>query len=229
MTDRTILVIPVDRVAGLDIPPLAVDTGGSDPEWVDWPIGSWPFRRAPSLRLPLSPEAAAKVRRRLRVAPYLTAAHWTVVLGYLGSTVLFHRDAGPGFPVVPMVLLALMTVLSLAAAPKPPVRQAPRRQYGRLCLEAVPGEVARLWWAANPGLRDTPRFAPRRYPRRFYALSGGALIAASILLGVLLTNDGRENPEPLYPAVPLLFLVGIGVTGKVLPPGYIRFDRSGSA
>ena len=220
MTDRTTLVIPADRVDGLDIPPVALDTGEPDPVWVDLPTRLWAFRRGDFLRLPLSPARARRAGWRSRVIPYLFVA---IVVLFLAS--MSTNGYGAEWFGLRVGLQVGALALALLAG-RGVVAQVPWRQHrGGLRLAAVPVEVARLWQEANPGVEVTTGRAPRRYPRRFYALSGPGLLLAAILGGVLLGSDGRENPPILFTAVTLLFMAGLWVTSQVLPPGYVRFGE----
>ncbi|WIM98894.1 hypothetical protein ACTOB_002515 [Actinoplanes oblitus] len=222
MTDRTTLVIPAERVGDLDIPPVALDTGAADPEWVDWPLDRW-GRRTPALRLPMSPRAARRARWRIRIQPYVAAVQWLGLAGLM--VLLFWAPRGWDalrFASVGVSMLAVWLQPGPGVLPQMPCPQ----RGGGLRLNHVPADVVERWRAANPGLTDTREPAPRWYSRRFYALTGSGLILASILLGVLLTHDGRATPVWLATMVLLLFPAGIAVAMKVLPPGYIRFDRS---
>ncbi|GAA2702557.1 hypothetical protein [Actinoplanes palleronii] len=217
MTDRTTLVIPADRVATLEIPPLALDTGAPGPEWLDIPVSIWVFRRKPSIRLPFSPQVAAKARWRIRFAPYLTVGGLASMLGYVALA--FGGRTPWGFP-----LMAAAFGTSMLSYQRV-IRQMPARtRDGGLRLPEVPVEVARSWQDVNPGLTETTEPAPHWYSRRVYGFAALGLILAGILLVVIIANDGIADFYLVFVAAALL-AAGLMAALKTLPPGYIRFDR----
>jgi hypothetical protein len=146
LEDRATLVIPAERVGSLDIPPLALDTGGADPEWVDWPL-----RGGRVLRLPLSPKLARRVAWRIPLRWYLSAGSLITLLGYLAVPVFLPATGTTWLWAQFALLCTAITLTRMSAGVI--LKQVPLRSWGgRLRLREVPVEVARSWAAANPGV-----------------------------------------------------------------------------
>jgi hypothetical protein len=92
----------------------------------------------------------------------------------------------------------------------------------------VPVEVAVQWVERNPGVVATDEPEPRPRSRPFYTTWSVGLIIAAIALCAVLATNGREDFILLWAAAPLLFFAGLSAAWRILPPGYIRFERNES-
>ncbi|MFD0523117.1 hypothetical protein [Paractinoplanes durhamensis] len=70
----------------------------------------------------------------------------------------------------------------------------------------------------NPAVIATDDPPPHAHTRRFYIGWASGLLPASILLAVVLANDGREDSIVLWMLVPVLFFTGIGMALKIPEP-----------
>jgi hypothetical protein len=146
LEDRTTLVIPADMVGSLDVPPLALDTGGGDPEWVEWPL-----RGGRVLRLPVSPKLARKLGWRIRARRYVTAGLLIAAAGYLAVALFLSTSVAGRLWAQFALLCATITLTQVSAGLT--LKQAPRRlRGGRLQLREVPVTVAQRWADVNPGV-----------------------------------------------------------------------------
>ena len=224
---RTDLAVPAHLVAGLRIPSLSVTNGEADVEWVEVPSSRWWFRRRPAQRLPLDPRSARRARRYLRRAPWSVPIRLVLFLVVIGAG--WGQLQGAGYlttttPLAVVVIFNLVWNLADVGGELPP--QTPRRdRHGNLRIRNVPLVVAQQWQDLNSGLTTSEEPASRPHSRRFYAAWSAALLLAAVALGAVLANDGRDDFILLVAAVPALFLAGCAAALKLLPPGYIRFER----
>ena len=221
---RTDLAVPAHLVDGLRIPALSVTDGEADVEWVEVPMSGWRFRRRPAQRLPLDPRSARRARRYVRLAP------WSLPISLVMPLAVISAAAGPlrgdAGALVTCVVVILHFGWNLAAVSGELPPQTPRRdRQGALRIPGVPLEVARQWEDQNPGVTTSDQPAPRPRSTRFYAAWSAGLLLTAVALGVVLANDGQEDFILLWAAVPTLFLGGCALALKLLPPGYIRFER----
>jgi len=221
---RLDVVVPAHLVAGLHIPPFAVTTGETGVAWVEIPTSSWRFRRREVQRLPLDPRSARRARRYLWLTPWsllvsfgMLLAYGAVVVGWSGGS------AGTvGYFAISCGVLALS--LPPVGGQLPP--QTPRRdRRGDLRIPDVPIGVAEQWLHLTPGVTITDQPAPRPRSQRFYAAWSASLLLMAVALSVVLSNDGREDFVLFWAAVPALFLAGLVAAFKLLPPGYVQFER----
>jgi hypothetical protein len=219
------VLVPLSAVAGLAVPPVAITDGSADPVWVDVPSrGGWLYGRAPTLRLPFDPAAAAVVqhwlrhqrRRRAVVAPVLL----TLLLAALAT---FRLDAHSWvFP----VLLAVNAAIALRAAhveKRTTLAQHPEL-VGRLgCyLPALPDAVARAWLVRNPEVQVvTGRPRHRRFASPVYRWAAGACAVAAAGIWWYALRDGESGLVPLAAFVVLLG-AAVVAAGKALPVGFVR-------
>ncbi|AEV84202.1 hypothetical protein ACWT_3179 [Actinoplanes sp. SE50] len=216
MTPRTDLVIPADLVAGLDIPSLAVTDATPDPVWAPVPIGQNTFRRDPSQRLPLDPRTAATTMRHRRLAPWGPPALFGTLIIYWIS---LHRHDLPLAVSLAGLAVYLGTIVGWQRVTAGLPAQRPRRlPSGDLRIPKVPAEVAAQWTVRNPGVTVTDEPMPRPHSRRFYAGWAIGLLSATVLLVVVLAEDGREDDIRLWMLVPMLFVSGIVMAFRMRPP-----------
>lgn len=178
--------------------------------------GRWRFQRQPSLRLPLDPRGAGKIRRHLRLAPW-SPLPILVAVGAWSASALGDLSR-PGY-------LAAITVaggVPLAwPLPQPHglPRQVPHRtRFGDLRIPGMPVQVAREWVARNPGVTTTDEPEPRPHSRRFYAAWSVGLLLAAAGLVLTLANSGREDHFLLWAAALLWFLNGGSMALKTRAP-----------
>jgi hypothetical protein len=222
---RTDLVVPAQLVSGLQIPSLSVTDGGTDVQWVEIPVGRWPFLRRSALRLPLDPRSARLARRFLRVDAWLWLARLAALLAVTTADVVRSAPTLPGWIVVWLVVVVSSTPRVNGVLP----RQSPYRTVaGDLRIPDVPIEVAKQWVEQNPGVVPTIEPDPRPRSRRFYATWSAVLFISAIALFTVFANNGREDPLLIWAAVPSLFVAGTAVALKMLPRGYIRFGHGDS-
>ncbi|MBG0560560.1 hypothetical protein [Actinoplanes aureus] len=226
MVKRTDLVVPADLIAGLQIPPLAITDGAADPEWVEVPLSQWRFvKLRPLQRLPLDARSARSVRRAIRLAPWSLPA---ALVSLTAWWVYFHTDASLSLPGFLMALGAALSIhiLALVQSHGMPKRLPYRTRFGELRIPDVPVEVAQQWVARNPGVTATDEPAPRPHSRRFYVRWSTGLLTASILLVVVLANNGREDSILFWMLVPTLIVVGITAALKIQSPRKIDGVRT---
>jgi len=220
---RTDLVVPADRIAALRIPPLAVTTGAPNPEWADIPMSVWRFRSRPALSLPLDPASAQQARRYVRLAVWAPLLGVTSQLGWAAA--LFSDVPRPAQAVALAVALVVLIGTQLAPTGRLP-RQTPyRTRHGDVRIPAVPLSVAERWIDQNPGVTATDDPAPRPHSRPFYAAWSVALLAAAAVSAVALATNGREDFVLLWLLVPALTAAGAATASRILPRGYVSFER----
>jgi len=185
----------------------------------------WRFRRLPAQRLPLDPRSARQARRYLRLTPWSSLATLVTVLSYLAFFIIRPTD--------PVALVAFVAIsagnlaLTLpSVGGRLPAQTPSRNSHGDLRITELPIAVAQLWQALNPGVTSTDQPAARPHSRRFYVAWSASLLLAAIALFVVLANDDREDFILLWLAAPALFVAGCAVALKLLPPDYLRFERS---
>ena len=224
---RTDIVVPADRLAGLRIPPLAVTSGAPAPEWADVPMSAWRFKRRPALRLPLDPESARRARRYVRLAVW---APLMVIVPQLVLAAVLFSDAPRSAELTALVVASVVLVGSQFVPTGRLPRQTPyRTRAGDVRIPGVPVEVAERWIEQNPGVTATDDPAPRPHSRRFYAAWSAGLLAAATGSAVVLATNGREDFILLWLSVPVLFVAGVSTAGRMLPPGYVAFERPASS
>ena len=223
---RTDIVVPADRVADLRIPPLAVTTGAPGPEWADVPMSVWRFKRRPALRLPLDPESAKRARRYVRLAVW---APLVVIVSQLAWAGVLLSDAARPVELAALLVASVVLVGSQLVPTGRLPRQTPyRTSSGDVRIPGVPVEVAQRWIEQNPGVTATDDPAPRPHSRRFYAAWSAGLLAGAVGLAVVLATNGREDFIALWLLVPVLIVAGASMAGRMLPPGYVAFERPAS-
>ncbi|WP_203833162.1 hypothetical protein [Actinoplanes regularis] len=200
----------------LDIPPLAVTNASSDPEWGDVPIGQGTYRRSPSQRLPLDPRTAKAIRRYRRLVPWALPVNLTALVVFC---IAIYRDDLPLAIQLAGIGMYMTTTLGWhrVVAGLPP--QRPRRlRSGDLRIPEVPIEVAEQWIARNPGVTATDEPMPHPHSRRYYARWSIGLVTAAIVLVVVLANDGREDLILFWQLASVLFVAGLVMALRTLPP-----------
>lgn len=98
-----------------------------------------------------------------------------------------------------------------------PARPARRARSGEVRVPAVPAAVAQEWIALNPGVSATDEPEPRPHSPRFYGRWSAGLLAASIVLALVLGNNGREDFVLLWMLVPALFVAALVTAYRIAP------------
>ncbi|MCU7728360.1 hypothetical protein ODJ79_32015 [Actinoplanes sp. KI2] len=223
---RTDLVVPAHLVSGLQMPSLSVTTAGTDVQWVDLPVGRWPFLRRSRLRLPLDPPSARLARRYLRVEPWISLTRLAALVAL--TTVDIVDSSAPTFWSWIVVWLVVI-VSSIPRVNGVLPRQSPYRTVaGDLRIPGIPIEVAKQWVEQNPGVVPTIAPDPRPRSRRWYATWSAVLLISAIVLFTVFANNGREDSLLIWVGVLSLFLLGVAMALKMLPRGYIRIENGDS-
>jgi peptidoglycan/LPS O-acetylase OafA/YrhL len=219
------IVVPAHLVDTLHIPPIAVTTGETDVAWVEIPTSTRRFRRRPVQRLPLDPRSARRVKRYLRLTPWSLLISLLMIPAF--GAVVAGWSRGTAATVAYLTVSACVLALSQPRIGGQLPPQTPRRdRHGDLRIPDVPIGVAEQWLNLNPGVTITDQPAPRPRSQRFYAACSVSLVLTAVALSVVLANDGREDFILFQAAVPALFLAGLVAAFKLLPPGYIQFERN---
>ncbi|WP_436533212.1 hypothetical protein [Actinoplanes sp. HUAS TT8] len=195
---------------------MAVTDGTADPVWTDVPIGTVNLRRRPKLRLPLDRRAARAARRYAMLTPWVTPVLPLLWLGWVFTGRL--SDVSPNVLTTVFAVIGLLGVGWSLSNRRLPVRLLSRDPSGDLRLRDVPVGVAEKWVARNPGVAATTEPVPLRYPDRYYTRLSIGLVVASIVLGVVLLTDGRQDFFLLYPLAPVLFVIGVLIRLKTQRP-----------
>ena len=225
------LLVPLDALPGLSVPPVAITDGSEDPVWVELPARrGYLYGRKRTLRLPFDAATATVARRWLRfdhrrrtvltpigVSPLLVAF---VLLAFVDDSRFDEVRLGlyvAGF------LLQLWTT---HAEKKLTVAQHPELigQLG-IYLPAVSAAVAQQWVLRNPAVQvvaERPRW--RRYPSVAYRWAAGLFVGAGAAVWWFGLRDGEFGLVALFAFV---VFGGAAVVSafKALPVGYIRFDN----
>ncbi|GAA2852417.1 hypothetical protein Acy02nite_51920 [Actinoplanes cyaneus] len=218
-------MVLMESMRRLDVPALAVTTGGPEVEWVELPVvgdGSIRslFSRLPGLRLrvPLDPRSAQRARRFLWHRAGKLVVSLVVCAALFAG--FFAAPTGPRRLLIALVIVAVLAVLLVPAINGALPRQTPRRAGPAVvCLPDVLAEVAEQWAARNPGVISLHVRAPLRHSRRFYLTWSAILAGAGIALGLLAMSLGWGSVG--FPMMVLLFCAN-RVAAKLLPPAYVR-------
>jgi hypothetical protein len=222
---RKDVVVPMESMRRLDVPALAITTGGPQVEWVELPVAGdlsirSLFSRLPGLRLrvPLDPRGARHARRFLRHR----AGKLVVVLVVYAALFagFFAAPVGPRRLLIALIIVAVLAAFLVPAINGALPRQTPRRVGpGVVCLPDVPAEVAEQWAARNPGMISLHVRAPLRHSRRFYLTWLAILAGAGLTFGLLAMSLGWS---PFVFPMMALVLAANRVATKLLPPAYVR-------
>jgi len=143
------------------------------------------------------------------------------------GAVVVGRSGGTAGTVAYFTVSGCVFALSLPSLGGQLPPQTPRRdRRGDLRFSDVPIGDAQQWLNLNPGVTLTDQPAPRPRSQRFYAAWSASLLLAAVALSLVLVNDGREDFILFWAAVPALFLAGLIAAFKLLPPGYVQFERN---
>ncbi|RSM55638.1 hypothetical protein DMB66_35605 [Actinoplanes sp. ATCC 53533] len=225
------VLVPLDALPGLSVPPAAITDGSADPVWVELPVrGEYLYGRKRMLPLPFDAATAETARRWLRLDRRRRAVLAPISISLLvaAAATVFMDDSR--FDAVRLGLFAagfLLQLWTAHAVEKVTVAQQPDL-IGRLgvYLPAVSAAVAREWVRRNPVVRVVPwRPRPRRYSSSAYRRAAGLFAVAAAAVWWFSLSDGEFGW-----ITPLAFgvLVGAAVVSafKALPVGFIRFDNA---
>lgn len=226
MSERVDVVVPVESLPDLRVPPLAVTTGGPEVEWVDMPGGTFVFQRRPVVRMPFDPVTAARARRHLRSVPVtlvLSAAILSVCLTGFSTADHFlglSQDAWIWLRLVAAVVWFVWALVSQRWQPQ----QNPVTQAGRVVrVPHLPSAVAGEWARLNPGtVQIIATGVPiRRFQQEVYVIWSVACLAAGVGIGAALAFDLMPSSFWLWMAVPALLVAALVSKLKSQPPGLL--------
>jgi hypothetical protein len=223
------VLVPLDALPGLSVPPAAITDGSADPVWVELPVrGEYLYGRKRMLPLPFDAATAAIARRWLRFD-----RRRRMVLAPIGISLLVAAGAtvfvdDSRFDEVRLGLFLagfLLQLWTAHAGKKVTVAQQPEL-IGRLgvYLPAVSAEVAREWVGRNTAVQVVPwRPRLRRYSSLAYRRVAGLLAVAAAAVWWFALSDGEFG---LIALLAFVVLGGVAVVSafKALPAGFIRFD-----
>jgi hypothetical protein len=225
------ILVPLDALPGLSVPPAAITDGSADPVWVELPVRrDYLYGRKRMFRLPLDAATAETARRWLRFdrrRRFVVTPVFITMMSTAFVLLLFFDDTG--FDGARLALYAAAALLQLGTVyveRKLTVVQHPALiSRSGLYLHGVPAEVAGEWVRRNPAVRVVP-WRPRRgrrYPSLVYRWSAGLCAAAAAAVWWFALSDGESDLIALFAFVAL---VGAAVVSafKALPVGFIRFD-----
>ncbi|MGW4943565.1 hypothetical protein ACWEOZ_18480 [Actinoplanes sp. NPDC004185] len=229
ISDPVNLLVPMDAVRALSVPPVAITDGSTDPVWVELPCrGGYVYGRRRMLTLPFDAATAAVARRWLRLERRRRTVVTPIVVTLLAAAfvaVVLGADTVPGWA---PVLLYMASVLVQAGdgyvERKVLVRPHPEL-IGRLgvYLPAVSAEAARAWIEHNASVRVVSERPPwRRYPSLVYRWAAGSYAVAAVAVWWFALRDGEFGLVPLCAFVVLLGAVVVSAV-KAVPVGVIRF------
>jgi hypothetical protein len=228
--DAVNVILPLDAVPGLSVPPLAITDGSADPIWVELPCrGRYLYGRRRTIRLPLDAATAEVARRWVRFErrqrTVLTPIHIGLVCTGL-ATWHVSGDIGREWLVLSFLLAGVTLQLWIGYLEKKlTFAQRPELIGGVVVyLPAMSDRVAREWERRNPTARVVyvrPRW--RRYPARVYRWAFAASVVAGAGIWWFALRDG------VFGAIAVLaFLALLGSAAVLgfmaLPLGFIRFD-----
>ena len=225
------IFVPMDAVATLSVPPMAVTDGSPDPVWVDLPCRTdWAYGRRPTLRLPLD-AATAAAARRWTVLDRRRRTVWGPLSLAVGCAMLATLFVpGDEAELAAFRLVACLAILVSSLWTDHLIKRVTVAQHpevvGRLgvYLPAVSTAAATEWARLNPGVHTVstrPRW--RRFPSRVYVWAAGSFAVAAVGLWWAAFRDADSGVPALFAFV---LLVGAAIVSffKALPLGFIRFD-----
>jgi hypothetical protein len=218
--ERVNLLIPAGLVGRLDIPPLSLTTGGTDPVWLDAPANPNRLRRKPTIRLPYDVSTATAIRRGRIYRLPMTGLVGAIVALSLAELVTDHTMPNG---------VHLLSSAGLATATFAHVRWLnpvlpTALPGGDLYLKDVPAAVATEWMSRNPGVRTVDRRpVVRRFRPLVYSAGAAAVLVAAAQIIILLANDGVDDPLGAWLAAPALALAAATLAYKSARRPHVTF------
>ncbi|WP_328469761.1 hypothetical protein OHA21_02690 [Actinoplanes sp. NBC_00393] len=227
MNQRVDVVVPVESVPNLIVPPLAVTTGGPEVDWVDMPGGALAFQRHPVVRLPYDPASAAKARRYLRLRPVDLIVLPLLVLTAVPVFVDPEFFPGETFWIWARLAVLILLLISTSTRQRWRPKQDPVTEAGRVVrIPDLPEAVAHEWLRLNPGsVQIVAKGVPiRRFRPEVYVLWAIGCLAGAAGLFAALVLDLVPGSFWLWVTVPALFFAAVVCKLKSQPPGLLLPD-----